>query len=284
MDTVYDSNPTIEESLIQSGLKPLEKVITRDTTGHMVCHFVKVQDYAGRTAYVELDCDDAMGMGYVKVNNDDSVLIRSESPSRVDYSKLMGAFNSNKEDVYGISFECDDSVCVMTRRDGTLDPFQQNFYRENSDEGSEYEEPMPFPVIKITEVLANPKAVRRSLQQAHDRIHNVTFNKCKEEVDQLTQNTQELKKHAEMFQKMSQRVIQELSDTIFELENMYQNNNSKEIAFNLAKRNELAMDFINLCHSLKKYNIEFRERNKELEGIYNFSEQLFDGLTNIFVE
>ena len=93
-----DSNPTIEESLIQSGLNPLEKVITRDTTGHMVCHFVKVQDYAGRMAYVELDCDDSMGMGYVKVTNEDPVLIRSDSPSQVDYSKMMGAFNSNKED------------------------------------------------------------------------------------------------------------------------------------------------------------------------------------------
>lgn len=281
---IYDSNPSVEESLTQNGLTPDEKIITRDGNGHMICHYIKVRDYAGRRAYVELDCDESTGMGYVKVDSDDPVLTAADASNQIDYSSLLGAYDSNKADVYGISFECDDSVCVMTHLDGSLSPNQQTYRLESSEDS--YAEPVAYPVVKMTELLANPGAVRKSLQRVHDRIRDITFSQCHNNTTVLKQTVTELQRQAELLEALSAKVSTELPQSMGHLEKLRQSGkiDTKTISFNLSKRNELALDYINLCQGLKKYSMEIKEMSKQLTGIYQFSEQLFDGLDKLFVE
>lgn len=292
---IYEgSDQSIEDVLLKAGFSPEQKILTRGETGHVICHFIKIRDNSGRTAYVELDCDDSMGMGYMKVNSNDPILSQSNQLSKIPYSMKMGSFESNKGEIYGIGFECYDSVCIITRKDKTLEPVETVYMQ--GEEASENSHPVPFPIIRMTEILSNPKAVRKNMTNCHARMRNVAFNTCTKELDVLKQSTSELQKEIDRFLDLSQKVAASLKNTIEQLEtmnNQYETQGIKTekhaeklklIRFNLAKRNDLILDYISLCDGMKERSEKLESIKNEIRDLNDFSDNLFSGLTNVFKE
>lgn len=290
---------SIEQILLNSEFIPTDKILTKDNNGNVVCHFIKVRDHVGRASYVELDCDHNDGMGYIQVSSNDLVLTQSNDASVVPYSLKVGSFEASKGDVYGVGFECDNSVCTMTRKDSSLEPVETVFHHSKesgNDMGIVSSHPVPFPIVKMTEILANPQAVHKSIATSHNRMRNVAFNSCVKEVADMKTHAEELEKEIERFDKVSSEVSNVLSCTINDLENMHESyetrgtkcakdlENVRLIRFNLAKRNDLTLDHIALCHSMKERSLKIAALRDELKALNDFSQTLFTGLSTVFTE
>ena len=285
----------IEKKLLESNFLPTEKILTKDSLGNVVCHFIKVRDHVGRSSYVELDCDGEMG--YIRVSSDDTILTQSNEASVIPYSLKVGSFEASRGDIYGVGFECDNSICVMSRKDPSLEPVETVFHHSKEDDmGIVASHPVPFPIVKMTEILENPEAVRKSVAISHARMRNVAFNSCMKDTDEMKRNVTELEKEINRFEKNSSEVSEELSSSMNQLEKLhsvYETKGAntpeefekvKSIRFNLTKRNDLTLDHISLCHSMKERSLKMAALVEELKAINDFSQSLFTGLSSIFTE
>ena len=58
----------------------------------------------------------------------------------------------------------------------------------------------------------------------------------------------------------------------------------KLIRFNLAKRNDLTLDYIALCHSMKERAVKIANLKDEIKAFNDFSETLFHGIDKVLTE
>ena len=287
----------IEKKLLDSGFLPTEKILTKDDLGNVICHFIKVRDHVGRSSYVELDCDG--DMGYIRVSSDDAVLTQSNEASIIPYSLKVGSYEASKGDIYGVGFECDNSICIMSRKDPSLEPVETVFHHtreSNDDMGIVASHPVPFPIVKMTEILANSDAVHKSIGTSHARMRNVAFNSCMKETEEMKKNVEHLEQEIDRFDRISREVSSVLSSSMEQLErwhSIYEQKGVttpeefekvKSIRFNLTKRNDLTLDHISLCHSMKERSLKIAALVEELKAINDFSQTLFTGLSSIFTE
>lgn len=292
-------NQNLEKSLLERGFIPTEKILTRDDDGATICRFIKVRDKLGHAAYVELDCDYHDGMGFLTVSSDDTIMTQSHEASVIPYSLKIGSFEANSNDLYGVGFECDNSICVMSRKDPSLDPVESVFIHSKDDEselGILNRHPIPFPIVKITDILANPDIVHKNIKSGHTRMRNVAFNSCMKEVEALKKYANEMNQEIQRFDQISTEVSNVLSCTINDLENMHDTyekqgakcqkdiENVQSIRFNLNKRHDLVNDHISNCHSMRERAEKVRALTEELKALNDFSQTLFTGLSSVFTE
>lgn len=282
----------IEQKLLDNGLTPIEKILTKDENDKLICSYIKARDNIGRFVYVELDCDYRNGMGFVNISSNNPILSKSKNASVVPYSLKLGVYEATKGDISGIAFECNNSVCVISRKNTSLEPYETVFSHNNV-KGISSQNPVPFPIIKITDLLINAERVHKSIEKAHNRMRNVAFNYYTKERSELVENIKKLNKEVERFEKSSEEYSKQLSSTINELENMnaiYEKQktknyeNIKSIKYNLSKRHDLYLDYITLCSAMKERSDKIAALSDEIKILNDFSENLFAGLGYVFTE
>jgi hypothetical protein len=296
------NNQDIEKALLDRGFISTEKILTKDDQGNIVCRFIKARDSLGHALYIELDTTQKDGMGYLSVSDidTDNILTLSHEASVVPYSLKVGSFEASSSSLYGVGFECDNQVCVMSRKDSSLEPVETIFsYSQNTgnDMGIQDRHPIPFPIVKLSEILADPKTVSQNIASSHVRMRNIAFTSCMKDVFAMKKSAADLQNEIERFDKISTEVSNVLSCTINELENMhaaYEKQgalrcekdaaNLRAIKFNLNKRSDLTSDYIALCHSMRERAQKIAILKEEIKALNDFSQTLFTGLSSVFAE
>ena len=294
------ADQTIEKALLERGFIATEKVLTKDNNGNVVCRFIKARDNLGHALYIELDTTEKDGMGYLTVSDNDSLMTISHDASVIPYSLKVGSFEASSSSLFGVGFECDNQVCVMSRKDNSLEPIETVFSYSRTgtgnDVGVQDKHPIPFPIVKMSEILANSAAVLENIKGSHARMRNIAFNSCMKDVAIMKRNAGELGNEVARFDKIATEVSSVLESTISDLENMHDKYvkcgaktekdlaNLKAIRFNLNKRADLQSDFISLCHSMRERAQKIAVLNDEVRDLNNFAETLFTGLATVFTE
>ena len=292
-------NQDIEKALLDRGFIATEKILTKDDQGNVICHFIKVRDKLGHAAYVELDTTSSNGMGFLTVSENDEVFTKSNEASVIPYSLKVGSFEASNNDLYGVGFECDNSICVMSRKDNSLDPMETVFTHtkgSDNDMGIQDHHPIPFPVVKMTEILSNSKVVEKNIACSHNRMRNVAFNSCSKDVENMKRRLSDLENEIHKFDSISKEVSSSLSCSINDLENMHSSyekrgvkcqkdtENIRAIRFNLNKRADLLNDYMAMCHSMRDRSEKISVLSEELRQLNEFAQTLFTGLSSVFVE
>ncbi len=294
------ADQTVEKALLERGFIATEKVLTKDEKGNVVCRFIKARDNLGHALYIELDTTEKDGMGYLTVSDNDSMMTVSHDASVIPYSLKVGSFEASSSSLFGVGFECDNQVCVMSRKDNSLEPVETvfSFSRTGTgnDVGVQEKHPIPFPIVKMSEILANPQAVLENIKSSHARMRNIAFNSCMKDVAVMKKNSAELGNEVARFDNIATEVSQVLESTIGSLEEMHDKYvkcgakterdlaNLKAIRFNLNKRADLQSDFISLCHSMRERAQKIAVLNEEIRDLNNFAESLFTGVKFVFTE
>ena len=284
------ADQTIEKALLERGFISTEKILTKDENGNVVCRFIKARDNLGHALYIELDTN-----GFMTVCDDDPVISVSREASVIPYSLKVGSFEASSSALFGVGFECDNQVCVMSRKDNSLEPVETVF-SYSKDMGVQEKHPIPFPIVKLSEVLANPNLVLQNIAGSHARMRNIAFTSCVKDVSVMLEHSGNLSGEVQRFANKSKEVAETLESTIKYLEDMHDKYvqvgakneqdlaNLKAIRFNLNKRADLQSDFISLCHSMRERAQRIAVLQEELRELNNFSETLFTGLPYIFTE
>ncbi len=290
-------NQDIEKALLERGFISLEKILTRNNENVILCQFVKARDNLGHHVYIELDTTCKDGFGYLNVSSTDPILEVSTNASVIPYSLKIGTFEATTSNLHGIAFECDGNVCVMSRKDKTLNPKETVFtVTDDKKFGVQLNHPVAYPIVKFSEILINPGLVHENIQKSHNLVRNIAFESSMRDVNNMLKNTNALEREIKTFGELSNKISTDLHNTITELENYYSEymargitNSShaeklKTIKFNLAKRNELLVDYISLCHSMRERSHKVAVLTQEIADINVHMKNLFSGINSILIE
>lgn len=209
-------NPTIETTLMEYGYAPAGKIITSDYQGNSIVRYIKAVNKLGQPVLVEMDTE-----GYVSVQPNDLTAIESKTAEIVPYTVRMSAQECAGLDVCGVAFECEDAVCTMTST--TTYPEETTFsYVSNRSEKSAVVNGniVGFPIVRMSEIIANPKLVLELTDSATSRIRNAVHNQILAELEQTRMLLKHVEEDYDKFVNLEQRWASSLASSINELREM----------------------------------------------------------------
>jgi hypothetical protein len=281
------SEEAVEKSLVSKGWLPVDKIISEDDQGNLMCRYIKAVDPNGRTAYVEMDCE-----GYVTVDPENMSLVKGSGFSNVPYSVKMGSYESSVPDVNGVAIECDGEVCTMVR--GETDPVESVYSRVNKSSNSVLKAPISYPIVSMKALQTDNKTIEENVKRTHDRMRNIMFGQTRNGRKNLTEATQDLKDEVDRFDKTQNTVASKLYRTVAELEQIRDSylsspiRNATEqmkldvINFNLRKRNDLTADLLKLSDSVTSRVSKIREIQDEIRSLNDLADRLFANVDYVY--
>lgn len=283
------SNASIENELLNAGYAPLSKIVIRTDNGDKRTQYIKAINKKGQKVFVLLDVN-----GYTTARSTDLTLIEAHSANIVPYSLKTGAYECAGKDVCGVAFECgSDAVCVLARGANDLTPKEANFvFVEQKapaaaatieSEGSI----MSYPVIRLSEIRANPDLVLANTDVVTRRLRNNTYAAELQELALAQQSINKLNAAFVRFEAIRENSARKLNQTLTQLEqwnNVYMANppmtdeakdRYRKLQYNLAQRNEGIANLLRFMKKVADKRIDIDAITKEINDISDFSEKEF---------
>ena len=183
----------IDSVLLSKGFAPISRI----HMGEIGTSYVKAFTDLGHMCYVQLDTDKP------SKREQDLSLIQVDTISKepVKNGKLT-VDECSRLEVCGVAYECNEGICVLRRDIDTFDLKEDIFTVTESSSlmhGIEKREPLSYPIVRYSEILANEVAVMWNISKVTSRlkvqaIHN--YNKelmgIRQTVDRFTHVTNTL--------------------------------------------------------------------------------------------
>lgn len=173
------SNASLENELINSGYAPISRIVVASDNGDKRTQYIKAINKNGQKVFVQLDVS-----GYTSARSTDLTFVESNKATIVPYSIKTGAMNCVGNNTCGVAFECgNDAVCVLSRGaddKNDMQPKEANYvYVEKhapssmviESEGST----IAYPVVRLSEIRANPDLVLENTNIATRRLRNSSY-------------------------------------------------------------------------------------------------------------
>ncbi len=283
--------PNLEQFLIERGFVSTDRIVTTDEKGKKTIEYVKVITEKGQRAFVELDIDG----GFISDIKKDIVMNSIESGSMIPYSIRSGSLECASTDVCGIAFECTDKICIL-RRDNNLDPKEvvfttktptSSFHLETSSMSGELEGVSSYPIVKMSEIMIDPKTVIDNIYMVSNRLKAQKFSTCQDET--LETN----KAFIQMDSKYRQLTItyrfafEVLRNNINTLQDVVSRTSGKTKRLYLNKlisSYDKLDELMNLCDSITDLKHVFFDLNQKMSDVVNFIDDNYSDLNNEFIE
>lgn len=281
-------NSSIENELLNAGYAPLSRIVVRMDNGDKRTQYIKAINKKGQKVFILLDVN-----GYTTARSTDLTLIEAHSASIVPYSLKTGAYECAGKDVCGVAFECgSDAVCVLSRGNQDLTPKEANFVfvEQKAPSAATIEiegSIMTYPVIRLSEIRANPSLVLLNTDTVTRRLRNSSYASELQELAMTQQSINKVNTSFVRFNAMRERVAIKLNQTLSQLEQwnevyMAQPPTSDEykdkyrrLQYNLAQRNE---DISTILRTMKKVadkRMDIDVITKEINDLTDFAEKEF---------
>jgi len=278
----------VEKSLLSKGWLPIDKIISEDDQGNLMCRYIKAVDPNGRTAYVDMDCE-----GYVTVDPENMSMVKGSGHSNIPYSMKVGSYESSSPDVSGVAIECDGEVCTMVR--GETDPVESVYSRVNKPSNSVLKAPISYPIVSLKALQTDAKNTEASVKRSHDRMRNIMFGQTRNGRKNLIDATQDLKDEVDRFDKTQNVVAAKLYRTMSKLEEIRDTyiesiDGDKDkmkleaVNFNLRKRNDLTADLLKLSDSVTSRINKIREIQDEIRSLNDLADRMFANVEYVYEE
>lgn len=268
MKNEYD-NDEIEMILKENKFTPLNRIMTKNGRDEINGKFIKVRSPSGAIALVDVNID-----GVMAVTSEDIITTQMENSKALDIplNLKIGSLDSIGNNVPGVAFECVNGICTIMK-DGNMRPEEKNFVKvsEIVEEQSIIDSsPFSIPIVRLSEIMANPRNVDRKITNAVNRIFEASYIKCKEDViimeHSIIRLSEEFKKivtNLDVAFKNTKSTIQKLNiyNDEFNRHNHTDTNEilrHEKVVDELSARYELYQNLINICSVTHNniYNID----------------------------
>lgn len=304
------SNSGIENELLQFGYQPKNKVIIKDTDGNKRTQYIKTINKKGQKLFVIIDSN-----GYTTSRSSDLYLIESLSCDSVPYSLKTGAYNLVGKDASGVAFECGSkSMCFVVREPDELKPREMNYtYDDHSmnqnasslSSGSqsstcEFQDLkshiMTYPVIRLTEIRANPDLILQNTDIVTRRLRNEEYKGVLNELSVTHNGIDKLNLAFNKFNNLQINVADKLYKVVDKLEilnSRYTNNppftdddkdTYSKIQLDLIKKNENITLLLRAMKKIADCHHEINDITKRINDMTEFCEKEFVNVDTTIID
>lgn len=291
------ANASIENELLNAGYAPLSKIVVRTDNGEKRTQYIKAINKNGQKVFILLDAN-----GYTTARSTDLTLIEANSASIVPYSLKSGAYECAGKDVCGVAFECgSDAVCVLSRGSSDLTPKEANFVfvEQKAPAAASLEidgSIMTYPVVRLTEIRANPILVLSNTDTVTRRLRNTSYQAEIQDLASFQQSINKLNSSFVEFDAKRQVIASKLYRTLIRLEqwnDVYKadpptsdeyREKYRTLLFNLAQRNENISTLLRLIEKVADKRVEIDNITKEINDINEFVNNEFANIEYAIAE
>lgn len=281
-------NASIENELLNAGYAPLSKIVVRTDAGQRRTQYIKAVNKKGQKVFILVDVP-----GYTTARSTDLTLIEAQTVNIVPYSLKTGAYECAGRDVCGVAFECgSDAVCVLTRGNQDLTPKEANFvYVEQQGPAAATLESegsiMTYPVIRLSEIRANPALVLQNTDTATRRLRNAAYQAAIQDLASSQQSIGRLNEAFLRFDTVRNNAAVKLARTLQQLEQwneVYISNppatdelkdRYRRLQANLVRRNDGISTLLRIMRRVADKRAEVDVITREINELTDLAEKEF---------
>ena len=246
---------SLDEELARTGYTPLSKMIVVSPSGEQSVRYIKAQNQLGEPLYIAVDVNDA----FVSQNNNDPRLRESRIPMNIGKEEKELAYSKAGMGVAGVALECKTGLCTIMHDEQMRAPREQNFVLIHTKKVEETLILASFPVVRMSEIRANPLACQKNIDQALRKMRNAALHNCVCNIETVKKKLEQV---CQLFQQTltcEENVVKEFSRTMNILEDSYDKCSKcpeknecklKEIIYNIEKRNTKFPALLESCKEI----------------------------------
>lgn len=275
----------VENELITLGYTPVSWIGVSDRNN---MQYLKAVNRRGQTVFILIDNEPGL------IRTSDLTLIESKTGSSIPTTYRNVASQCTK-DVCGVAFECgNDALCTLVQTENALEPEETNFVLVEQSPSSasatieSTEGQMSYPVVRLSEIRANPALVLENTDRAMRRLRNASYVAQLQELGYLQQSIITLNKKVTQFNVMRERVAKELNQSLTELEGIaraydrpcdnpseYEEREYSALQAQLLQRNQWIGSLINRMKMVADKRMELDRISDQIHSITLASNQDF---------
>ncbi len=287
-----ESRSLLDELLESCGYAPQDKIVIADN----YIRYIKAINNQGHIVYIDIDTD----YQDLSENSQDNIYVESKLPSPIPYSIKMGSYECTNGDTCGVIFECDGGLCSLTRDPDSLQPIEHTLIPQNLSQSDDILDkivnPVPYPVIRLSELKCAPDQVLKGLDIATRRLRNANYLQCAHDLSSLGHLIERLRSLYGTFSRKQHYIFETLGSTLRELGSYYfayELDPSKVeqdpaqfnlLVYNLRRRQELIVELLMLCQSITSFHDVVSNQIKQLEEVNNHIDKHFSGIDSVLYE
>lgn len=284
-DTLHSTNNVIENELTQLGYSVINKIVTSKS------QLLKAINKKGQKVYIYID---VLGCSSI---NENEIMITETNINSLSYSIKNGAYNCVGTDVIGVVFEYGiNYICTIMRGDNDLKFNETNYVLSHNNHNHTHNNHthnnhthnnhdnhnnlsfegcvITYPMIKLSEVKANPDCVLYNTDIVTRRLRNAEDSYERQELLNTDLALEQLNDALCNFKIVCNNSTNKVIMNIQELKNMEEcQDNNEKLRNDLVKSND---NIIKLICIMKKV----ANKRKEMEKIANEIQELTNCLNS----
>lgn len=290
MTELIDRN-NVDIRLINNGFIPVQKVIVGDL-GEQEANYIKAVTKMGQYVYVQLDRP-----GFTSVNPNDLTMERSSAVSIIPYSVKIGARDCMGNTVCGTLFECgSDGICTLIDGDTPEKRTETTFHyleRPGSRELRSGNKIISYPVVRLSEIEANPTLVTNNVNVATHRIRNESYSKLMDELRSTGDAVTQLGEAISSFTNSLHTDTKALSASLKQLETIAaacidtpptteeDREKMRLIHYNLRRRSDMVVDLLQAAKNVSLYKDQLVNMRITTDSLRQQLSSTFKGVSSV---
>ena len=284
------SRLSLEEELMKHGYVPLERIMVGDGCS-TTSRYIRARNKVGQVVFILVDTE-----GYIGVRPQDLTMVESKNANVIPYSIKKGAYDCAQVEVSGVAFDCQNSVCIVTREENNL-PRETNFVyagRRVDATAVVGDDIISYPVIRLSEIRANPDMVLAGTMAVTSRIQRAAWAASEREMCELEESLETYLATFRLFKQFRSALHERWSCSMNELvEPTNQFLSLPEICkpedrerfrllqYNLSRRNTLLTELLRCTRQITEHRCVLERNKQEIFDLTNCTFQEYKGVDSV---
>lgn len=270
----------VEEMLIGRGYIIKYRVIVADVATSARCKYIVAVNRLGHGVFIELNA-----AGFVNSQGIDKTIVAgtTATSTSLPYDMKLRVYETSQMDTCGVVFVSNEGLVSMKFNPETFSPSESN-YRFLPDSVYLNTIPVPYPIIKLTEILHDDDFITKSVDETVRRIHNGRYDAVKANIEENLTLIERIHDKYSNFFTLQSSTLNKLIEIITILENAYNEIMSKteltpedyqrmnDIIVNLHARYEILSKHISMFTKIAEYSNLLQNLESDID---RFSSEIY---------
>jgi hypothetical protein len=269
----------LDKQIENAGLTPLEKiVIADDKDGHSV-RYMKAETKIGEPVLIDVDVQ-----GMVATRPEDLKVIEEMNIPEDLKSKLYldKVYNETGMEFQGVSMECKDGVCVMSR-DEKMRPIRTFLKKTECSDGKclDLDVANVLPIVRFSDIVQNGTLIQEDISKTFKNLRNILYIEEKHKLSETEQYLGNLHKNFQESIGLIKNASEDLESSIQTLteyarvyqetgvEDVSERDNYRMVIENLKIRNEKVLELIGVLRTFNQMHSVVKRLDETVASVKN---------------
>lgn len=278
----------LDKQVENAGLKPLEKIVVTDQKDGQSVRYMKAETKLGEPVLIDVDVQ-----GLVATRPEDlKVIEESYIPDDLKNNLYLDkVYDETGMEFQGVSMECKDGVCVMSR-DERMKPVRSYLKKMEGNEdgtgaGKDLDIANVLPIVRFSDIVQNGSLIQQDISKAFKNLRNILYSEEKQKLLETEQYIVNLHKNftdsIELIKVASgdlESTIQKLTEyaEIYQetgMEDLEDREKYRMVIENLKIRNEKVLELIGVLRTFNQMHTVMKKWDNTVATVKNTLERDF---------